>query len=183
MIDNAASMRQYSSDIREIVALLGYVLKDSDPNSISICFTRSSDKITSGKNTKDLLKALGTAQYTGTSNMEATLSTILHKYKACFGTEITKINHLFKKPKSRPLNLYVLTDGIWQPKCDVAFVIQSLVERVRRYYLPGHRVCIQFIRFGNDEDCEMKLQNLDSGLKLSLYVQIHSKPVNRPLTI
>ncbi|KAL9632109.1 MAG: hypothetical protein Q9164_005519, partial [Protoblastenia rupestris] len=105
VIDNAASMRQYSSDIREIVALLGYVLKDSDPNSISICFSRSSDTITSGKNTKDLLKALGTAKYTGTSNMQATLSTILHKYKACFGTEITKINHLFKKPKSRPLNL------------------------------------------------------------------------------
>ena len=154
----------------EVVSLLGYILKGSDPNGLDVYFTQSTQIIHSSRST-DLSTAVSRAPFRGMSDMRTRLSQILQEHIAKFGTTIAPSKHWYswksRPPEAqRPLSFYVLTDGIWQPRSEVGPVIKALVESMRVHKLPKEHVGIQFIRFGDDSEAIARLDHLDHGLGL-----------------
>ena len=161
-------MRAHRSDVLKVVSLLAYMLKDSDPNGLDVCFTQSTQKVNSGKSTR-LSTAVSHVAFQGISDMRTRLSHILQEHKNKFGTTTTPSGPWYKKagpPEAqRPLSFYILTDGNWQPN-EVGPTIIALVDSMRANKLPKEHLGIQFIRFG--EDCRgiARLNHLDHGLGL-----------------
>ena len=161
-------MEAHRHDVHNVISLLTYMLKDSDPNGLDICFTQSKQKVNSGKSTK-LSAAVSQVTYQGISDMRMRLSHILQEHKDRFGTPPTSSNRWYRRTISpdarKPLSFYILTDGRWQPN-DVGPVIRDLVNNMKSKDLPKEHVGIQFIRFGQDEQGVARLNNLDHGLGL-----------------
>lgn len=158
-------MQVHHNNVVQVVSLLAYMLKDSDPNGLDVCFTQSKQKVNSGKSTK-LSTAVSKAEFKGISDMRSRLSHILQEHKNKFGTTTTPSRPWYKKADSqKPLSFYVLTDGKWQPN-DVGPIIKALVDSMRAKQLPKEHVGIQFIRFGEDSQSMARLDHLDRGLGL-----------------
>jgi len=159
-------MKDHWPKVKELVGLLGYMVKDLDPDGIEMYYTMSTDKCLRSKETTKLISSIDRTTPKGISDISIRLDTILGKYKA-------KLQHAYRggrwtKPRSdvRPLSLYVLTDGVWQPDCDVENTITDMVTTLLDLKIKSKKqIGIQFIRFGNDEDCKLRLEYLDSGLK------------------
>lgn len=160
-------------ELKTLFGLLAYMVKRADPDGIELYFTIS-DIEKRSKNTTNLTKILERHRPNGTSNIRLRLNSILQAYKA-------KLNHdtkhnlpsVFKgsTPKAvRSLNLYIFTDGVWQPDCQAADLIRLLVDEVINHKLPKEQIGIQFISFGNDPLGIARLGHLDSELKLPMYV-------------
>ena len=140
-------------------------------------FTKSVQKTKSGKKTKALLRALENVVFEGRPNMQVKLGQIPDEYKREVGTQGGSRWSLFHKPRpqevQRPLSVYVLTDGVWQPRCGVKATIRNIVEDLQHHKHLNRKVEIQLIRFGNNEEGMERLAELDSKLHLSLFATCH----------
>ena len=164
-------MQDHFHEVQKLMKLLGYMLKSHDPNGLDINFTSSTSSINSKRSSK-ILQSIHKETFKGTSNMAASLERVLAGHKAKFGRPVIEAKPIFGRApqptQQRPLSVYVLTDGRWQPKCDVAAVIASLVKNVQLHDLGKSHIGVQFIRFGNDTDGKAKLLHLDRSLELPL---------------
>lgn len=163
-------MLQHRKNAQLVVSLLAYILKDSDPTGLDICFTQST-KMVNSKKSKDIATAIIQEPFQGISDMRTRLSQILQEHISKFGTTTTPTKSLFNWRTRHPepqkaLSFYIITDGIWQPKCEVEPVITFLVESMKKHRLPKEHVGIQFIRFGDDLQAIARLKHLDQGLGL-----------------
>lgn len=163
-------MLLHRQNVQKVVSLLGYILKDSDPDGLDIYFTQSTGKVNSRKST-ELSTAVSQARFQGVSDMRTRLSQILQVHIDKFGTTTTPSKSWYRRrsrtPEAqRPLSFYVLTDGIWQPKSEVGPVITNLVKRMGEHKLLKEHVSVQFIRFGDDPQATERLNTLDHGLGL-----------------
>lgn len=61
----------------------------------------------------------------------------------------------------RPMNIYILTDGIWADGGDAETPITQMVEDLKRLGFRRRQVGIQFISFGNDSNALRRLELLD----------------------
>ncbi len=126
------------------------------------------------KHTPQLLSALQSKgrSLRGKSNAASRLASILKDYQDKLDKEKEGSSRFtFRKPeKTRPMNVYIFTNGVWQPHCDAATPIKRLVEKLESLRMPVDMVGIQFIRFGDNDAGKSKLVHLDSGLKLARYV-------------
>lgn len=171
LIDNSLSMRPYRREVENLFGLLGYIVKGTDPDGIEIQFTMSRDRKERAKNTGQLLRTLETVRYVGTSNIRIQLGDIFQDYhdKLRDRKPTRSLFKLLKSPRPvRRQNLYIFTDGIWQPGCDPAPMIKKLVGSLEQNFMEREQFGIQFIRFGNDPDGINRLNQLDSGLGLSM---------------
>lgn len=161
-------MRSHHNDVLKVISLLTYMLKDTDPNGLDVCFTQSKQKVNSAKS-KILWTAVSQIDFHGISDMRSRLSHILQEHKNKFGTTTTPSGHWYRRASppeaQKPLSFYVLTDGNWQPN-DVGPTIKALVYDMIVNHLPKEHVGIQFIRFGEDSRGVARLENLDRGLGL-----------------
>lgn len=164
-------MQPHRREVFEIFALLGYIVKEKDPDGIELHFTMLPDRRERARNTVKLLRNLETAKYFGTSNIRTPLAEILGDYRAKLKDQKpTRWSFLTRKPRPvRRQNLYILTDGVWQPGCDLVPMIKKLVASLEENSMESEQFGIQFIRFGNDPDGIRRLDQLDSGLGLSMY--------------
>lgn len=167
-------MSKYWHAVISVISTLSYLLKDSDDDGMDLYFAISSTKYNSKKSEKLVQKLLEKEkELVGTSNVGLRLSTILHEYQLSLDPSVLSLRSLLSKAKGKtkkPLSVYILTDAVWQPHCNVAEPIRSLVETLRRWGYSRHQAGIQFIRFGHDSDGIEKLDHLDSGLQLGMYV-------------
>lgn len=72
---------------------------------------------------------------------------------------------MFRKLKPKPvrsLNVYIFTDGIWQPECDLKPLIRRVVNKLKGN--EPYKVGIQFISFGEDARGLESLETLDDFL-------------------
>lgn len=164
MIDDSSSMNKHWGDVKSLLYVLAYLVKELDDDGFDISFTISSQE----KNFNHASKAvayLDAVLPKGIANINVRLSKLLMKY----------VNDLEKPPRYRlglrtrqtstkPLSLYIFTDGIWQPGCDGVPPIEALIVKLTALKLPKEQVGIQFIRFGNNEEGIKRLEYLDSGL-------------------
>lgn len=166
-------MLAHRKEARNILEALGYVAKKYDPDGVDMAFTQSSEVVKRSKTTEKLLKAFDKAQFTGKSDMRVRLADIFEEYKRRSSSQQQKISvkNVFRRQETqRRLSVYILTNGIWQPGCDVETPIRSMVN-----YLQGHdkldkQVGIQFIQFGDDQDVKERFKRLDTGLNVGMQV-------------
>ena len=162
-------MGRHWKEVRDVFAHLAYIVKDADPDDIELLFTMSSDEYRSHRTTP-LLNVLDGRRPQGICNIRSPLSEVLKGYQARLkGQKTSRWSRRPQNPgKVRRQTLYVFTDGIWQPECDVTEIIKHLVDCLKEYDLIREQFGIQFIRFGDDPEGVKKLEHLDSGLKLSM---------------
>ena len=165
-------MKSHWPDVRELLGLLGYILKSYDQNGLDLYFTSSNKSYSKVRTSSNLLAIFDQKQPHGKLDMSERLGSIVSEYQRRLNKQHTK-NSLRAKigqEETRPLSLYVFTDGTWQPDCDVASVIRSMVDSLDQHNLLRTQVGIQFIRFGNRPEGIERLTALDTGLKLNKYV-------------
>ncbi|KAH0539072.1 hypothetical protein FGG08_004370 [Glutinoglossum americanum] len=165
LIDDGISMQSHWRNVVALFKTLGYLVKQRDPDGMELCFTNSLKEERS-KDRKRLLELLGEVVPKGNTDISIRLGSILLKY------EERLINQSAARPMFRarptgsapPLSLYIFTDGVWQPECDVTFSIKKLVTKLEDLGSPPKQVGIQFIRFGDNPEGIKRLDYLDSEL-------------------
>ena len=155
-------MFNYWREAREVLDLLGALVKKYHSNGVDIYFTTPFKKDLKVKKTTHLLEIFDKnrpSERHDVSDMSARLSEIVIEYQK----DLTgKRWHIPGRPRNaRPLTLYVFTDAVWQPVCDVEAVIKSLVNTLKQQNLHKQQVGIQFIQFGNEPWCTKRLRELD----------------------
>lgn len=152
---------------------LAYLVKSADPDGIiELSLTSSPEKPhKTGKNeTSSLLTLLekhGSRSSPGSRacNMEHVLGILLKRVRAAH--LLPKETFYKKTVDPRPLNVYILTDAIWEGrevKCGVDLPIRNLMSFMKEKGLDRTFVALQFIQFGSDELGKKRLQYLDNDL-------------------
>lgn len=164
-------MAPHRCQVRNTLKLLAHMLGPSDPDGLEIYFTTDWKKI-KPKDVKSLLKEFDQRPNAGTPDMREHFASFTEKYQDQFGKRNiwSKIRHPRSTPHSGPrrLNLYVLTDGVWQPRTTLTQEIKTLVNHLSERKLTNKQIGIQFIRFGTNPQGIRRLQKLDSDMGLKL---------------
>ena len=154
-------MKAHENEVKCILGILAYLVKDSDPDGLELFFTCSKKKFKE-KDPAKLVTGFAANTPRGLTDIRMRLSSIIDNYIKGFDR-----NWLMKKVKPvRSLNIYVLTDGIWQPDTDLRPPLRRLISKLNEngQYVVG----IQFISFGNDSDALKRLDHLDDNLGLGM---------------
>ena len=155
-------MRRHWPELNSLFADLIYMVKKKklDPNGSELRFIMSDDR-KEARDTTELILMVNQMRMRlkGQTNFAKRLDEIFEAYKEKLG----------KRGKAKPISLYVLTDGVWQPGNGqlnmVASSIKRMVTRLESLGAMSKMVGIQFIRFGNDPIGIQRLRWLDSQLK------------------
>ena len=167
LIDDSESMRQHWVEVKSVFEALAYLVKPMDRDGIELHFANSRELNGREKHRKGLTKRLEKVKPNGQCQMGIALSDILPKYyqnqhqtasnKRTFGSP-----RVVEKP---PVNIYILTDGVWSPGQHCLSVIQGHITRLAHHLAETGRfehVGIQFIRFGDNETGKERLEILDN---------------------
>lgn len=150
------------------------MLKDCDDDGMDLYFTISQKRY-NYKSSKDVVQKVRRQERKGTSDIGLRLGLILREFQGSLLQPQGQQERwpFFRKSKAKgkkPLNVYILTDAVWQPHSDVAQPVSSLVGTLKRLDLPANYVGIQFVHFGKHPEGIQKLAHLDQHLGLPMYV-------------
>lgn len=175
-------MCKYWQQVRELLDLLAYIVKNDDPDGVDIYFTCPFKKYPSSKTTTALLEKLNRHKPRDShdiSDMSDSLWRIVNEYET-YLKQTSYPKRIFPTRRSqtaRPLSLYILTDAVWPSSCDVASVVERQVKSLNQHNKMRSQVGIQFIRFGNDPQGIIRLEYLDN-LKLKDVVDMYVSSEN-----
>lgn len=147
-------MRPHKADVADMVGLLAWILKDFDPDGIELRLAVA-DQGFNSKNSSSLVDSLTRSTFQATCNMAHCLGRIFEEYKE-------RIRQHAPGFPARPMNIYVLTNGIWQHRCEVEEQITDFVRFLIANRANRRQVGIQFVRFGEDEVGKARLRALDT---------------------
>jgi hypothetical protein len=163
--DNSTSMMPYWDEVKRTFEVLAYLVKDKDPDGIELRFTNSTKLHGRNKNRKPLMKMLNTAKLDGGQCVIGlTLGSILKDLSSESANDLLTLPFRWRK-KKYGVNIYVLTDGIWE---DGEEWLEEIVEPIKKLVDKGMRkeqMGIQFIQFGGDAEGTRRFQILDDGLR------------------
>ncbi|KAL8894790.1 MAG: hypothetical protein Q9192_004050, partial [Flavoplaca navasiana] len=173
LIDNSESMQPHRKEVEEVVELLSALTQPYDPDGLDLYFSTEPTKLRPNTPEK-LLKYLRERPARGRPDFGQRFAKIIEDYQSRFGKSNTwaRLRHPNSTPSKgpRPLSLYVLTNGVWDPKCTLIKEVKNLVALLQEYRCPNKYVGIQFIRFGDDREAKKRLKTLDASLGLPLDV-------------
>lgn len=118
-------MRNYWEEIKRTVRALGYLVKSTDPDGIELFYTSSPEKQTWFRHTTPAIRAIKTRMFDRTGDNSEAIEAPSHIWNCCdcgpLGRGIQPaLNRLLEavesrgpKPKAKPTNIIVLTDGRW----------------------------------------------------------------------
>ena len=157
LIDDARTMKAHEAEVKRILDILAYLVKNSDPDGLELYFTCSKQHFKE-KDPSKLVAKLNNNKPGGLTDIRIRLNSIIDNFIQGFDR-----NWLMKKLKPvRSLTIYVLTDGIWQPDTDLTQPLKRLVKMLDEY--GQYEVGILFISFGNGAAALQRLNNLDDNL-------------------
>ena len=167
LVDDSESMRQHWGEVKDVFKALAYLVKSMDPDGIDLRFANSCRHNDRSKHRAPLIKSFQKVQPSGQSQMGIALSNILPSYYQSphqnqTSKRLSLSSRVVEKP---PVNIYILTDGVWTPGQHCVSVIQDHVTALVKHLVATGRlqhVGIQFIRFGNDEVGKQRLDFLDN---------------------
>ncbi|KAL8866526.1 MAG: hypothetical protein Q9174_006252 [Haloplaca sp. 1 TL-2023] len=166
-------MAQHRKQVGDVLELLATLIQPYDPDGLDLYFSTESAPL-KPKNPKKCLQYLTERRAKGRPDFRQRFAAIIQGYQSRFGKRntVSRFMHPTSTPSHGPrqLSLYVLTDGIWDPKCDLVTEVRSLVASLLKHGYPNKYVGIQFIRFGNDREGKRRLKTLDSRLGLEIDV-------------
>ncbi|KAH7409344.1 kinase-like domain-containing protein [Cadophora sp. MPI-SDFR-AT-0126] len=166
LIDNSESMKAHWEEVTILVGILAYMVKPFDANGLEMMYTISSSKSITSKNSSKLVTSLEKTKPAGMSDISIRLNSILEQYKSKIHEVYGAGSKVTAKARSdvRPLTLYVLTDGVWQPKCDAETPIKNLVRKLLELKVSPKQVGVQFIYFGNNPIGKARVTKLDDKI-------------------
>jgi hypothetical protein len=151
-------MRPHWNDLVVTLEVLARMVKDTDKYGLDLIFMIPSEN---RKGEKDVSKLANHARKhkplpdERKSNINNALGEIISEYRGNLG----------RSPKQvRPMTLYILTDGVWQPEEHVAHFVGQLVKSLDDHHRPPNQFGIQFIQFGNDYTGTQRLKFYDEGI-------------------
>jgi hypothetical protein len=148
-------MNQHKNDVANMIDLLAYSLKGFDPDGVEMHLSVAGHSFKEKNAARLVDKFRSKSSFQNTCNMAHCLRRIFRDYKE-------KIKHHARGFPLTPMNIYVLTNAVWQPQCEVKEEIikfvQFLAEKVPTKM---RQVGIQFIRFGSDPEGIRRLEILD----------------------
>ncbi|KAK5561121.1 hypothetical protein LTR46_001431 [Exophiala xenobiotica] len=168
LIDDAASMQQHWLKVQMVTRICAYFLKRYDDNGMDVYFASSREGMNS-KNVTPLMTRIAGHPARGTSDIGSRLGNLVTEYiNKIEGRHPKSFIHLFNDKPPKNLNVYVLTDGIWQSTSDAKTPIKRLVAMLGRQNRDSAQVGIQFIFFGDNQQAREKLERLDDDLGLEM---------------
>lgn len=164
-------MRPHREKVEKVSELLATVTQPYDPDGLDLYFSTASARLRPNTPEK-FLKYLRERPARGRPDFRQRFAKIIEDYQSRFGKSNSwaRLRHPNSTPSKgpRPLSLYVLTNGVWDPKCTLITEVKNLVALLQEYRYPNKYVGIQFIRFGNDREGKKRLKTLDARLGLAL---------------
>jgi hypothetical protein len=179
-MDDGYSMSSYWDELLQLYSPMIYMIKKKklDPNGSEIRFIMS-EQSKEHQDTTPMINLVKNRRgyLSGQSNLAHRLEEVVETYRKKLQTS---------PMTTRPISLYIFTDGKWQPGDtppendavasqrlvdydktlqDVAKAIKRLVEYLERQGHPEKMAGIQFIQFGNDPIGTERLHWLDEDLK------------------
>lgn len=160
IIGDSQSMLEHRKNMTELLGIFAYMIKAHDKDSLDLYFATSADKRnekTSSKLVRIVEKRRGSGDL-GYTEMSVRLEQVLGDYTS-------KIQREAKMAvRTRGLNVYIFTDAVWTPLCDIVPSIDRMVKTLTTYQLPEKQVGLQFISFGNNLDGLARLRLVDNFL-------------------
>ena len=160
-------MREHWDEVKSTFEALAYLVKTMDPDGIELHFANSPEHKDRSKYRRSLMKKFDKVKSDGQCQMGIALSNILPLYYQNLHPDPTsKRSSLLRIEERPPVNIYILTDGVWSPDLYCVPTMQShitnLVDNIWKAGKLQH-VGIQFIRFGNDAIGKQRLEYLDNN--------------------
>lgn len=168
LIDDSESMNQHWKQVREVFEALSYIVKQVDPDGFDLWFTGGSNKpMENCQKSTAALQAVESRRGKGATDINVKLTQIFDAYIDDLQKPRHRLLSRVSKP-IKPLNLYVLTDGVWEEHCDPSSLVGNFVRQLDDLRKVKGSVGIQFISFGQDPVGLKRMRDLDSGLNLKL---------------
>jgi len=147
-------MRQHWSEVKKVFGILAYMIKPFDHDGLDLYFTQSSENYHQ-RNSKGLVTVVNKKMDSpgkGRSDISIRLDAILAAYIA-----------QLKRPlaSQKPLSIYILTDGMWTPDCNIVPIIDRTVQAMAELEL-RKQVGLQFISFGSHPEGLARMELVDS---------------------
>jgi hypothetical protein len=161
IIDDSESMRKHHwEDMTELLGIIAYMIKSYDKDGLDLYFAQSNTKHNGDTSSKlvGIVQKRKHAEGLGYTDMSVRLEQILGEYTGKIQSQ--KWQNII----TRGLNVYIFTDAIWTPLCDIVPAIDKMVETLVTHKLPEKQVGLQFISFGDDAECLKRLKLVDSYL-------------------
>ena len=172
LVDTADSMAQHQTQVKAIVEALGYIVSPCDPNGMDMYVTWNGTHTKHWKTANvakflEQLDKIHLRERPKQPNFALRFADLIDSYQAKLKKK-TVLEYLGLPKSPRKLSLYIITDGVWQPVCEIIVerTICSLVELLKEKRLTSAQVGIQFIQVGHDLDGKRKLEKLDCGLDI-----------------
>lgn len=152
-------MREHWHAVIRLFSIVAWLIKSRDKDGLDLYFTQTDQRF-HDKHTSRLAEAIQKRMNTsnkGISDMSIRLEQILDKYAMDLRS---------RKEGTRGLNLYIFTDGIWTPGCDVVHGISKIVQILQDLRISEKKIGLQFISFGKDKNGLARMDLLDNHLGL-----------------
>jgi hypothetical protein len=156
-------MRKYHwEDMTELLGIIAYMIKSFDKDGLDLYFAQSNAKHNGDTSSKlvSIVEKRKHEEDLGYTDMSVRLEQILGEYATKMQRQI------WQNIPTRGLNVYIFTDAIWTPLCDIVPAIDKMVEKMVAHNLPEKQVGLQFISFGDDAECLKRLRLVDNYLVL-----------------
>ncbi|KAF4634094.1 hypothetical protein G7Y89_g4015 [Cudoniella acicularis] len=162
LVDNASSMTSYWGELKYVLEVLSYMLK-GDPDGVELYFTNSVTHVKS-KHTTKLLRSIDLTKPEGGTNLGLRLGDILNEYgfRAHNSAASKALSKLGPSKRTRPINIYFLTDGLWEGHPDLDESLKDLLVYLIRLEREDSNFGIQFIKFGDNPVGEEHLSRIDN---------------------
>ncbi|KAF1974922.1 hypothetical protein BU23DRAFT_553149 [Bimuria novae-zelandiae CBS 107.79] len=164
LFDDSGSMKEHWDSAKRTFSALGYIVKGKDPDGMEIRSTMDTSFKKRNKDRGPLRKALSTLQPGGECDIGRTLGQILRDLHPDNAKDTNGHGFFWSKQKWG-VNIYVLTDGVWEDGDDwIARVVEPIKKLIDSGMQKG-QLGIQFIQFGSDPVGTARLRMLDDHLK------------------
>lgn len=152
--------------VTNLIDILAYLVKPYDTNGMELLYTISSSPPLKSKDSTTLVRSIERMTPEGKSDISQKLTLILTQYQSALHQAFGAGHEVVSRArKVKPLSIYILTDGIWQPHCDAQTPIRNIVQKLVQLNLDKKQVGIQFISFGNDRVGLQRLKELDDDMR------------------
>lgn len=152
--------KHHWEDMTELLGIIAYMIKSYDKDGIDLYFAHSNARHNGDTSSKlvTIVEKRKHEEDLGYTDMSVRLEQILGEYA-------NKLERHSRQSKAtRGLNLYIFTDAVWTPLCDIVPAIDKMVGEMVALNLPEKQVGLQFISFGDDAECLKRLKLVDNYL-------------------
>ena len=169
-------MRDHWSKVVDVVGVLSEVLLSQGATSrIDLAFTQAEAKTSQSQASGivDFVKEYPPVELDVPGVQQSNPAHAMMQILKTYGENYRKAGQKIQLPgigaiwETKPLSLYILTDGNYQQHANLEEPIQNIIDMLQELKKEKRHVGIQFIRFGKDAEGKARLEALDQSRDMS----------------